>query len=166
MKELDDALIQKDRMRYIKNKTSSNLCLIAILFDVFFFVSIYKSDVSTYYYNILIGGSIIYNLMFMLFAFLSSEGVKEYSEKYCYIMIFLGVFQFVRIFILPMKAHKATVTLQGVERLVMENGQFIRCLIYLIISGVALLYGAFVGIKKARTLKEYLSTLGEEKRRD
>ncbi len=166
MKELDDALIQKDRMRYIKNKTSSNLCLIAILFDVFFFVSIYKSDVSTYYYNILIGGSIIYNLMFMLFAFLSSEGVKEYSEKYCYIMIFLGVFQFVRIFILPMRAHSATVTLQGVERLVMENGQFIRCLIYLIISGVALLYGAFVGIKKARTLKEYLSTLGEEKRRD
>lgn len=81
MKEIDDALIQKDRMRYIKNKLSSNLCLLAILLDVFFFVSIYKSDVSTYYYNILVGGSIIYNLLFMLLAFLSSEGVKEYSEN-------------------------------------------------------------------------------------
>ncbi len=166
MKELDDALIQKDRMRYIKNKLSSNLCLLAILLDVFFFVSIYKSDVSTYYYNILIGGSIIYNLLFMLLAFLSSEGVKEYSESYSYIMIALGVMQFVRIFIIPMKAHSAVVTIQQTERIVMENGQFIRCLIYLILSGVCLIFGALVGIKRSRTLKAYVATLGEEKRRD
>lgn len=166
MKEIDDALIQKDRMRYIKNKLSSNLCLLAILLDVFFFVSIYKSDVSTYYYNILIGGSIIYNLLFMLLAFLSSEGVKEYSERYSYIMIGLGVMQFVRIFIIPMKAHRAVVTIQQTERIVMENGQFTRCLIYLILSGVCLIYGALVGIKRSRTLKAYVATLGEEKRRD
>ncbi len=166
MKELDDALIQKDRMRYIKNKTSSNMCLLAILLDVFYFISIYKSDVSTYYYTILIGASIIYNLVFLLLAFLSSEGVKEYNEGYSYIMIGLGVMQFVRIFILPVRAHKATVTIQSVERVVMENGQFTRCLVYLILSGIFLLYGAFVGIKKSRTLKAYLATLGEEKRRD
>ncbi len=166
MKELDDALIKKDRMRYIKNKLSSNLCLLAILLNVFYFVSIYKSDVSTYYYTILIGASIVYNLLFMLLAFLSSEGVKEYSERYSYIMIFLGVMQFVRIFIIPTRAHNTKVTVQTVERLVMENGQFTRCLIYLILSGICLLVGAYVGIVRSRTLHSYIASLGEEKRRD
>lgn len=81
-------------------------------------------------------------------------------------MIFLGVMQFVRIFIIPMRAHSAVVTIQQTERIVMENGQFIRCLIYLILSGICLLYGALVGIKRSRTLKAYVATLGEEKRRD
>ena len=83
-----DKQIKTDRMRFTKNKFSSNLALVAILFDVFYFVSIYKSDVSTYYYTLVIGASIIYNLAFMLAAFLSSEGVKSYGEKFCYILHF------------------------------------------------------------------------------
>ncbi len=166
MRDLDNEMIRKDRMRYIKNKMSSNLCLLAILLDVFYFVSIYKSDVSTYYYNILIGASIVYNLLFMLLAFLSSEGVKEYNERYSYIMVVLGVLQFVRIFIIPVRAHHATATVQSVERIVMENGQFTRCLVYLILSGLCLLVGAYVGIVRSRTLHSYIATLGEEKRRD
>ena len=43
-----DKSIKVDRMRYTKNKFSSNLALLAIIFDVFYFVSIYKSDVSNY----------------------------------------------------------------------------------------------------------------------
>ena len=37
----EERLIQKDRMRFIKNKLPANLALFAILFDVFYFVSIY-----------------------------------------------------------------------------------------------------------------------------
>lgn len=88
-----DKSIKVDRMRYTKNKFSSNLALLAIIFDVFYFVSIYKSDVSNYYYTLVIGASIIYNLAFMLAAFLASEGVKSYGEKYCYLLIVLGVLQ-------------------------------------------------------------------------
>ena len=50
-----------DRMRYTKNTTSSRLAILAIIFDVLFFISLYKSDVGSYYYTILIGASIIYN---------------------------------------------------------------------------------------------------------
>lgn len=162
----DELLIKKDRMRYTKNKLSASLVYLAILFDVFFFVSIYKSDVRTYYYTILIGASIIYNLVFMLLSFLSSEGVKEYSEKYCYLLFILALIQIIRIFILPFKAHSAVVKIAGIEKIVMDNGQFIRCIIYLLISSFSLFASAIIGIIRSRTLKSYLATLGEEVRRD
>ena len=73
----EERLIQKDRMRFIKNKLPANLALFAILFDVFYFVSIYQSDVRDYYYTMMIGGSILYNLVFMLACFLASEGLKK-----------------------------------------------------------------------------------------
>ncbi len=161
-----DKLIKRDRMRYTRNKLSSSLVIVAILFDVFFFVSIYKSDVGTFYYNILVGASIIYNLVFMLAAFLSSEGVKEYNEKYSYLLIVLGIIQFVRIFIIPFKAHNTIVVVSSVERRVMENGQFVRCIIYLVLSALCLLSAAIIGIIRSRELKEYLKTLKEEVRRD
>ena len=56
----EDRTIQRDRMRFIKNSLSSNLTYLGILLDVFYFVSIYKSDVGTYYYNYIIGISIVY----------------------------------------------------------------------------------------------------------
>ena len=162
----DDKMIKVDRMRYIKNKFSSNMALLAIIFDVFYFVSIYKSDVSTYYYTIMTGASIVYNLVFMLAAFLSSEGVKAYSERYCYVMIVLGVMQFVRIFIIPLRAFKAVVTISKAEVAVMGAPQFVRCIIFLSISGICLIAGAVVGIIRSRTLEAYKATLGKEVRRD
>ena len=77
-------------MRFTKNTQSSRLALLAILFDVLFFVSVYKSDVENYYYTILIGASIIYNLVFLLATFLASEGVKNYKTGYSWLMIGLG----------------------------------------------------------------------------
>ena len=59
MTEMDDRTIQRDRMRFIKNTASSSLAILGILFNVFYFVSIYQSDVGTYYYKILIGVSIV-----------------------------------------------------------------------------------------------------------
>ena len=92
--------IRRDRMRFIKNSLSSNLALLGILFDVFYFVNIYQSDVDVYYYNILIGASIVYNLIFMLAVFLSSEGVKNYKKNYSYLLAVVGLLQIVRIFII------------------------------------------------------------------
>jgi hypothetical protein len=66
MTTLDEKSIARDRMRYIQNTQSANLCYLGILFNVLFFVNIYKSDVGTYYYNVLIGVSIVNNLLFLL----------------------------------------------------------------------------------------------------
>jgi hypothetical protein len=155
----DDKYIERDRLRFIKNTQSANLCYIGILLDVFFFVNIYKSDVGTYYYNWLIGASIVYNLCFMLAAFLASEGVKNYAKNYSYLLGFLGIMQIVRIFIIPMKAHSSNVVVNGVETLVMTNGQFTRVVIYLVISACALICAAFINLQKCKQLEEHMKTV-------
>ena len=155
----EDRQIQADRMRFTKNTLSSNLAILAILFDVFYFVSIYKSDVGSYYYNIIIGGSIVYNLLFMLAVFLSSEGVKNYKLEYSYLLAVIGVLQLVRIFIIPMQAHGAAVVIGGVETGVMGDGQFMRLIVYLVVSAACLLASAAVNYNKCRVLKAHMNTL-------
>lgn len=146
---------QLDRMRFTKNTTSSRLALLAIVFDVLFFISLYKSDVGTYYYTALIGASIIYNLVFLLAAFLCSEGVKNYKPGYSWAMIALGIGQIVRIFIYPVNAHSAVVSGQQV----MGDAQFIRMIIYLAASAVCLFIGAVVNLNKSRALNAHIASL-------
>ena len=156
----DDKQVQLDRMRYTKNTLASGLALLSILFDVFFFISIYESNVGSWYYNVLMGASILYNLIFLLAAFLSSEGIKNYKISYSYLMIALGIGQIIRIFIYPVRAHAATVTIQEQAVTVMENPQFIRCVLYLVISAACLFVGAFVGMTRSKQLKAHLQSLG------
>lgn len=155
----EERTIQRDRMRFIKNSLSSNLAILGILFDVFYFVSIYKSDVDTWYYTILIGASIVYNLVFMLAVFLSSEGVKNYKKNYSYLLAVLGVVQIVRIFIIPVRAHAATTIVNGEAAVVMQDGQFYRVVAYLVISAVCLIASAVVNFIRCRELAEHLKTL-------
>lgn len=151
----DERTVKLDRMRFTKNTSSSRLALLAIVFDVLYFISIYKSDVKTYYYTILIGASIIYNLVFLLAAFLCSEGVKNYKPSYSLVLIVLGVIQIARIFILPLGAHQATV--DGMQ--VMGDGQFIRVVIYLAASALCLFASAAVNLKKSRELNAHMASL-------
>ncbi len=151
----EERTTQLDRMRFTKNTTSSRLALLAIVFDVLFFISIYKSDVGTYYYTITIGASIIYNLVFLLATFLCSEGVKSYQVSYSWAMIALGIGQIVRIFILPMDAHQTEIS----GALVMGDGQFIRVVIYLALSAAALFTGAVINLQKSRALSAHLASL-------
>ena len=155
----DEKTIRLDRMRYTKNTLASGLALLAILFDVFFFISIYESSVGSWYYNILIGASILYNLVFMLAAFLSSEGIKNYKIGYSYVMIVLGILQVVRIFIYPMRAHAAVVTIQQQEVVVMENRQFVFCVIWLLASAACLILGAVIGMIRSRQLQAHIASL-------
>ena len=158
----EDLYIQRDRLRYIKNTTSANLALLAILLDVFFFVNIYKSDVGTYYYTILIGASVVYNLLFMLATFLCEEGVKNYKKNYSYALIVLGILQIVRIFIIPSRAHAATTIIGGAEVAVMGNGQYIRLLVYLVVSAACLIASAMINLKKCGELEEHMKTLDKK----
>ena len=151
----EDRTTQLDRMRYTKNTASSRMALLAIVFDVLFFISLYKSDVGTYYYTALIGASIIYNLVFMLVAFLCSEGVKNYKPTYSWAMIALGIGQIIRIFIIPMNAHSAVVS----DQQVMGDAQFIRMIIYLTASAACLFAGAVINLNKSRALNAHIASL-------
>lgn len=155
----EEKSIRLDRMRYTKNSLASGLALLAILFDVFYFISIYESNVGSWYYNILMGASILYNLVFMLAAFLSSEGIKNYKIGYSYVMIVLGILQIVRIFIYPVKAHAAVVTIQNESVQVMQNRQFIFCVIWLLASAACLITGAVIGMIRSRQLAAHIASL-------
>lgn len=150
----DERMVEIDRMRFTKNSQSANYAILAIVFDVLYFVKIYQSDVGSYYYNYLIGISIIYNLVFMLAAFLSSEGVKNYKKSYSYLLLALAVGQVVRIFILPRQAHNATVSSGGVELEVMSDGVYTLLVVYLVASAICLAASAVVNLRKCAALAE------------
>ena len=151
----EDKLIQRDRMRFVKNTMCANLCYLGLLFDVFYFVLLYRSDVGDYYYTIQIGGSIVYNLLFLLIVFLCSEGVKNYGKNYSYILLAVGVMQIVRIFAIPMSAHAAVITVNDVETAVMQGPQFIREVIYLTASAACLIISAVVNVIRCNTLEAH-----------
>ena len=155
---MNEKSVRLDRMRFTKNTTSSRLALLAIVFDVLYFVSLYKINVD-YYYSLIMGASILYNLVFMLAAFLSSEGVKNYKQGFSWVLCVLGVIQIARIFILPVPAHTTTVTVGGAQMLAMGDGQFVRVVIYLIASAVCLFAAAAVNLVKSRALKAHIAGL-------
>lgn len=155
----NDALIKKDRLRFTKNKFSANMTYLAIVVNALYFVSIYSSDVGTWYYKIMIGASVLFNLIFMLTAFLASEGVKNYNLGYGYVLLILGVLQIVRIFYIPMKAHSDVIQLEETEELVMGNGQFMLVCIYLIASAALCIIAGVVAIAKTTTLRSYEAEL-------
>lgn len=158
----DDALIKKDRLRFTRNKLSANLTLLAIVFNAFYFVSVYTSDVGSYYYRLIIGISVVYNLLFMLIAFLASEGVKGYKMMYAYVLLALGAGQIIRIFILPMDAKKTTVHLEQTEQIVMGNTQFTWVCVLLAVSAVLCFVAGIIGIIKTSTLVKYQAELEKE----
>lgn len=154
-----DKDIPLDRLRYTKNKLSANLVLLAILFDIFCFVSVFKSDVGQYYYTMLTGASIIYNLIFLLAAFLSEEGVKNRLPNYYIVLLVLGMAQIGRIFIIPMQAHSAVVKIAGDTVPVMGDGQFIRIIIYLVLSAVCCAAAGVWSYIQDKKLADYVKTL-------
>ena len=147
--------IKKDRLRYTNNKLSANLAYLGILFDVLYFVSIYSSDVGDYYYTMTIGFSVLYNLVFLLVTFLSSEGVKNYKVNYSYAIMFVGLLQFARIWGIPRMAHNATKLLDGVDIVVMQNKQYIYVIVCLVVSGVACILSGICNLYKASVLAKY-----------
>lgn len=155
----EERTVKLDRMRYVKNKTSANLALLAIVFDVLYFVSLYRSN-DEYYYTYMMGVSVVYNLVFMLMAFLSSEGVKNYKKSYSWLLFALGVGQIVRIFILPMQAHSATYAVGNTTVLVMGDLQFALSIAYLLLSAACCFVSGVINIIKKTRLDKHVASLG------
>ena len=156
---LEERAVKTDRRRYTKNTTSSRLALLAIVFDVIYFISLYRSDISysyvgDYYYTIMIGASIICNLVYMLITFLCSEGVKNYNRSYSFALVALCALQVGRIFILTMQAHS-----DGA----MGDSQFIRIVIYLSASAACLLLSAVINYIKSRKLQLHSAQLDSQR---
>lgn len=155
----EELTIKRDRMRFTKDKFSANLVIMAIVFDCLYFVSIYSTDVGSYYYTWVIGASIIYNLLFLLTAFLASEGVKNRKTGYTGLLIGIGAMQIVRIFYLPAQAHASTVVVSGQELAAMADGQYFYVVACLAISGICCLVAAVTSHTNNKNLAEHMKTI-------
>ena len=158
----NEAHIKRDRLRFTKNKLSANLTLLAIVFDALYFVSLYSTDVGTYYYNVMIGVSVVYNLLFMLIAFLSSEGVKSYKLGYSFVLIALGAGQIIRIFIMPLIAKNAVVSVNGTDTPAMSDGQFMYVMVCLVASAAFCVIAGIINFIKTRTLESYQAEINKK----
>lgn len=148
-----------DRMRYTKDKLPANLLILAIVVNALYFVNIYQSDVGSYFYTWQTGASIIYNLIFMLAAFLASEGVKNRQTGYSVLIAVLGVMQFARVFYIPTKAHQAVVQIAEAEIPVMDDSQFTFLVACLILSGAMILVAGLVSWINNRKLASYMRSI-------
>lgn len=153
---MDKSILKKDRMRFVKNDASSSLAYLAIVFNVLYFVSIYSSDVGNYYYSITMGASVVYNLLFLLAAFLCSEGIKNYKLSYSIIITVIGALQLVRILGYPIDALNS-VTTDG--KSVMELGQFIYTVAMLSLSALSGVASGVIGIVRSEELRLYNKSL-------
>lgn len=87
------------RMRYETDKLSSRLCIFAIVFNVIYFLTLYSNnDLAP---NMHMGLDVLYNIIFMLIAFLASEKTKAYERSWAYITAAVGVAQILRILWVP-----------------------------------------------------------------
>jgi hypothetical protein len=152
--------VATDRMRYTKNSISATLSYIAIVLNAIYFISIYSTDVGSYFYTYQIGISVIYNLLFMLFVFLASEGVKAYDYKFSAVLLIIGALQIVRIFGIPLNAFQTVVRIGTKSVQVMEAGQFILCIVLLVSSAAVAITGGIIGIVKTKKLRSYEKSLG------
>ena len=153
MTKEERSIVKIERMAYVKDKVPSWLALLAILANVLFFVSIYKSNVS-FYYSYMIGVSVITNLLFMLATFLCSEGVKAYKKAFGITMIVLGAIEIARIFVFPLQGITTIESTTNVP--VMTTAQFIRVVIYLAAAAGLLIAGGILSIRNSEVLKKHL----------
>ncbi len=158
----NDLFIKRDRMRYTKDSLSSGLVLLAIVFNVLYFVSIYQSDVGDYYYTYEIGLSIIYNLLFLLIAFLASQGVKSRKDGYSLTLMIIGLLQIVRIFYLPAKAFAAEEKIGKDVVRVMTEGQYTYVVICLIVSAVCCVAAAVISYINNKRLAQHMRELEKQ----
>ncbi len=87
------------RMRYQVDKRSSGLCLMAIVFNVVYFLCLYSNNSLSPDFQM--GLDVLCNILFLLFAFLASEKAKTYSKSWARYMILGGAVQILRILWVP-----------------------------------------------------------------
>ncbi len=168
-------IINTDIYRYKRNKLASGLALLGLFIECLYFMLFYGINYSTYS-NVLIGGTIILNLLILLSVFLASEGVKAYNKKFCIVLLVVGIIQIARIFIYPLDlirggetlfastASESTVVLYhcryfGVNLEMAEVGAVL--IVYLVLSAACLLASALIGYIRAVQLEKFNKELAD-----
>ncbi len=150
-------VIRDDIQRYTKNKLASSLALLGLICCCAYFIVLYSQvKNNNYYYKWPIALDVIYNLIFLLFAFLFSEQVKNYDRKLFWLQMFFGAMQIVRIFWLPLAGVTETLypVLAGIayNGRVLGSGAFISMVVFLAASGAFIIASGIIGYIRSKSL--------------
>ena len=149
--------IIRDRMRFKNNKLSARLAYLAIATNVLYFILVFRLNDESLYKTIT-GVSVLYNLVFLLAAFLCSEGAKNYKLGYSIALFVLAVGQIARIFILPPEIYSVEYAgASGEVEYLITEGQHIRMIAYLALSAAFALAAGVIGVIRTVKLKNHLA---------
>lgn len=163
MKTQNQKILDTDISRYKKNKLGANLALLGLVFNCLYFMLLYgMKNFKTRFDEMHIGFSVILNLVVLLVAFLSSEGVKGYNKKFSIVLIVLAAFQIFRIFGYPLyglKNNLLNVNYFGLEATTpgVCKIEFTIMLVYLITSAALFVASAVISYIRAVELEKYVA---------
>lgn len=150
-------VLEDDILRYKKNKLPATLALLALVFDVLYFTLLYAVHASEVY-TILIGVSVIVNLLVLLVGFYASEGIKSYNKVSSIMLLVLAAVQFARIFIYPLRGLSgkwmSNNAYFGIVMTPAANGTLM--IVYLAASAACFVAAAVIGYFNIRRLEEHL----------
>jgi TRAP-type uncharacterized transport system fused permease subunit len=128
-----------ERMQYQIDRLSYWLCVLSIVFNVVYFVSIYTNKVVAP--DLTIGVDVIVNIVFMMIVFLGGEKLKAYQKKWNIYVMLIGAVQILRIFFIPMHFR---------ELEMLTGDEYTMVIVWILISGILLL---LAGINSSINLK-------------
>lgn len=153
-------VLQDDILRYKKNKFAANFALLALVFNCLYFMLFYSVNNSGFY-TILLGLSVILNLLVLLLGFFCSEGIKGYNGKFAYVLFGLAATQIVRIFIFPLKGMQNDWLKGnfyfGAEMKSPVQGAIL--IVFLVISASCFIVSGVQGLITAKRLKNFQKKL-------
>ncbi len=132
-------------MQYQSDKLSYWLCVLSIISNAVYFVSIYANkDVAP---DVTTGADILLNIIFMMLTFLSSEKLKGYQKRWNILVAAIGAVQILRVLWLPMHFNRLEM---------LTGGKFTLAVVTLLVSGVLLLLAGINSSINIRVLNRYV----------
>lgn len=140
--------MKAELMRYRNDSLSFFMNIIGLSLDACFLMMIYSSRgvPANDRFGSVIGIDILFNIVFLLAAFLTAEKVKTYSLNWCWVSLALGILQVPRI-LLPISLHNAGQYL---------GFPFVCSIIVLLSSAAAFFYGCYTSFSKSRKLAAFI----------
>lgn len=168
--------VRTDIMRYVNNKISFFLCILAIIADVAMFLVIYSDKNCTSDFQL--GIDLLVNVIFLLACFLLAEKTKVYDPKAGLICYVVAAVQIIRIFWIPTYYHNCyndylaaasaaeaageALSYSGVIGL--THGKYAACIILFVVSAVSLIGAGVICRLKQRKLAAHLKAKQEAAR--
>lgn len=152
--------IQLDMLRYRPNKLAYTLGLLAAVLLAVGFCAFYSGTELNKVDNFnllgitkpgpILGIDIVLNIVMMLFMLFAAMEMKNYSLTLGYVSMGIGIFQIIRIFLLPFALTRIGC---------MNIGIFITITVFYILSGICSIIAGILSIDRGKALRKYLKTV-------